>query len=701
MATMTEEQIQELLSTTYDPSASPEATQLEQQMAEIQTAMEASQPSFAEQYSGPIGEVVGSIVGGIYGAKKGAIPMPPAVGKFIPKPLQVGNAGVGAVIGAMAGRGTGEVIQDLAGDDVDVLESLMNVGEAGLFAYGGEKIFQLGGNVINSFYKARAGSALDVKDAANIRQLHQQFDDAGIMLSRDGKMIRVQQGAPVPEGAVPLRLTPGMLTNSKVAQTLEKVGRAGIGGGKIDDIYVALDDAMLEIYRGFENIARQGGAKMGREASGELFQNTVKQFEDEVTTWAKPKFANLDKLGSAERINMTEFFDTHRALLTKEGAVPLANKGRMSMLKELGGANNSMTFEQVFGLMQNMNNKIRDLRSAGKLSGGKQTELNSYELAVKELHDFVEMNAEGMGADLYDSYKAVSNTYKNVMTNTRSKAMQALVDVNPDMVGKEIARMSESAVEVKNIYRSLDETADIMKGLGKDFDVTAVKQQLQAGYVKGLMDDIVAKEGDAAVSKGAQFLRDLRNNTGGIQDTFNAMLPRDVRAALVKGLNMSTYLEKQAAGNFSLIVRGRQSGAAASLYRFSKAQTAGVMAGGAAAGGGEYFDNSPAAYGGATVALGFLLGPSFIARAAAKGAVGSRMLDEAAGIIKTVDMSKAESLGAATASALNLAAEAMTGAPVSELPPELQVEGARTAADALMYKALEQQAPQMRFPVTK
>jgi len=174
-----------------------------------------------------------------------------------------------------------------------------------------------------------------------------------------------------------------------------------------------------------------------------------------------------------------------------------------------------------------------------------------------------------------------------------------------------------------------------------------------------------------------------------MMDTFKAVLSSEEQGRLMKLLKWSDKLGGEEAGNFSLMVRGKQTQA------LNKMGTAMAGAGGAAGVAGGVL-GSTATLG---IAAGILLSPKFIAHWATSGGATDKALKTANGIIDRINAKNFDPIreGVALATFLGSA-----GLRVDDVPEELRIEGLAPEEMLIMRMMEEAQgsnnAPQQQQP---
>ena len=642
------------------PVAPSPVSELQKQLDDInrqeKAAREEAEPDFFTKFFPEIAEISGAIAGAA------------GASKYAPGILKVPAAVYGGVVGATTARTAGEVTQDVMLDnEVDVVDAIAEGLKAGTFEALGAGIFSAVGKGFKTLKAIRAGKKPTPEDIAELRELDKAMQESGIKL---------------PNGE-PVRLTPAQITGSKAQTTLEKISIAGLTvGTNLKDLYEAQAKALQSIFD--SNIALIG--KADRKAAGEAFQNAIQQTKDEVAAWAGPKYKELDKLASSTPISFQSTEQWVRNKILASGKMMPSNKGKtasvqdlMSMstrlpdyqekfLKQLLDNDRTLSFDVMFDLQRKALKEVaKEKKALDRMDGDK---IQFFSEVASQLGKNMETQAKKAGTDVYKQYQEINKTYKAAMDLSDDAVSQLSKDA-PEFVGEHIATTGNVTL-VENAFKAIDDAAALAKQYGTPFDPVKIKQDLKAGYVNSLLSKVMADMKGEAVEKASTVLGKLRTDLKS-SDTFKAMLSKEEQGQLMKVLGWSEKLNKETAGNFSLMIRGKQSQALRQIVR----GLSGVSVAGGYVGLG--------AVGAVTAAIGAVAAPSLIARWAVSGKATNKALGQIEDVIKAVNEGKKLS-GAAIAGFVAL---------VASMPlryedlPDLEVKDNMTAGDALMFQFIE------------
>jgi uncharacterized protein YcfJ len=678
MATYSEEEVAKMLGVP-EGQATVAPSPVKQLQEQLPPSAWEQAGQLVREYAPVTGEIGGAIGGAIQGGRQGW-----QVGK-------VPGAVVGTIAGAAAGRLVGETAADIAGDEVDILDTLENTGEAALYAALGEGAFSIISKGVKAIRNIRAGAQLSPADQQALAELNQALINSGVTTKVNGKV-------------VPVQLTPAQITQSGFQKNLERIALSGMGGGAISDLYKAQNTALKSIFDSTVKAFGRSGAG-AREATGKAFQESLEQVEKELMSWAEPKYAALDGLAKKTPMSFASVGEWARQTLVKNSQNLRPNRGltgsisdimtsatrlpkeQEKVLKRLLQNERNMTFKDSFAELKRLTTELREIQSN---TTKKQPELvKFYNETIERMHTMMDKQAQKMGSSVYQQFKEVSDVYRGGMTNLRGKAIAELATKAPERVGETIFANGNVTL-VKDAFKAIDDAAELsLQTGGKGIDVATLKGDLKAGYLDSLFKRVQSEMTDSAADKASTVFGKLKGDPA-LADTFNAVLSKKEQAEVMKVLGWAEKLEAEAAGNFSLIVRGKQSQSLNTLVTNIQS-AAGFGAAGTAALGGV-----PAAIAATTVAMGLITAPNFIAKRAVQGKVTNKLLSSAQKLVKkagTSDFDWVRDGGALVAIVAQL------GVNNEDLPEDMRQEGIE-GSEALLLKMLEGEAPMKGFPVT-
>lgn len=600
------------------------------------------------------GEIGGAITGAIQGAKRGATYQP------IPQ-LKIPSAVVGGIVGAITGRGLGETAADLAGDEFDPLDTLSNMAVAGTTEAVGAGVFAMIGKGYRAIRNYRAGKEMTEEEIKSIAELQRWMQSQGTTL------------------------TPAQITNSGWQGTLDKIALAGFGGERqMTELFAAQNEALKTAFE--QEIKMVGDTS--REAAGKAFTEAVEQVENELIKWAKPQYAEIDKLAGKTPMSFQSMEQWIRGKLLSSGSNLRPNKYKDASiadlqtmktrlnpemekeLKLLLNNNRTITFANAFDDIKRISGKLRALKS-NKLQPDKELE-QFYSNLLDRYHTMLGKQAEKSGTQVYSKYKEVSEIYRTSLETIRSKSISGLIDKAPEKIG-ETVWSNGNVTSVKEVYRAIEDLAKTAKITGgKPVDVADLKSRFKAGYLDNLFRQVQSEMNNSASAKASTIFGQISGDPKTI-DTFNAVLSKEEQGRIRHVLGWAESLEKIGAGNFSLVVRGKQSAGLRQLMNgLSVTGAAGVI------------DLSLAGVGFAAA-----ITPSVLARWATSGKASQKALEKLTGLARKFEAGDFDPIRDGGALMSIVATMPLRN---EDIPSELHVKGLN-ANEALEYHQLMLDSP--------
>jgi hypothetical protein len=474
-----------------------------------------------------IGESGGEIAGMLEGARRGmAMPGGPAA--------KITGTAIGGTLGAMWGSATGETLRQLFQGESDPLKVIDKALESGLFSSAGE-IVSLFGFAGRGIEKLRNKENLTAEEITSLDELQKGLESIGITL------------------------TPAQLTNSGFQQTLEKVAISGFGGeAKFGQLYEAQEEFIRDK---LQQLVKQTG-NPDRKITGQMFQGALEEAEDNLIKWAEPKYKHLDSVARDVRLSMQSTEQTLRnakkkAMVDRRPGAPSRLDSEVEQMYDyvLGNTRN-LSFESLFDTISYLTREQRKVTS--RIDNRNPTLEKAYRDTIESLLGDAKKAVEASGdKTVMDLYDEVTGVYRESLKTLNDKALKGIVDTHPEFVGEELYRTGNVS-SVEAAFKAVDEAAESAKRVGQDFDAEQIKNNIRAGYLRQLF--VKAEVNETSTEAAAKLLRQLEGDDR-MGDTFAAVLTPQQIGQVKRVLGWATTLEKQSAGNFSLIVRGRQSGA--------------------------------------------------------------------------------------------------------------------------------------------
>lgn len=474
-----------------------------------------------------IGETGGEMAGMLEGMRRGMqLPGGPAAKVF--------GTAAGGTLGAMWGSATGETLRQLFQGESDPLKVIDKALESGLFSSAGELVSLLGfaGRGIE---KLRGRQNLTAEEISSLDELQKSLQSIGITL------------------------TPAQLTNSGFQQTLEKVALSGFGG---EAKFKALYDAQEGFIRDeLQRLVKLSG-NPDRKLTGQMYQEAMEKAEDDLIKWAEPKYKHLDSVARDVRLSMQSTEQTLRnakkkAMVDRRPGSPSRLDSEVEQMYDyvLGNTRN-LSFESLFDTISYLTREQRKVNA--RIDNRNPTLEKAYRDTIESLLGDARKAVEASGDDtVMKLYDEVTGVYRESMKTLNNNSIKGLVSVDPEFVGETIYQTGNVST-VEAAFKAVDEAAELAKKNGETFNADEIKNNIRAGYLRKLF--VKADVNETSTESAARLLRQLEADDA-MGDTLKAVLTPQQVAQVKRVLGWANTLEKQSAGNFSLIVRGRQSGA--------------------------------------------------------------------------------------------------------------------------------------------
>ena len=618
-----------------------------------------------EQYAGEAGDIGGSILGAMQGAK------------FGPRGVIAGAVG-----GAMLGRAAGETVQDVLGDEFDILDTLTESAKSGAWALAGEGLGVAVSKLIPMIKAVRAGSTLTKEQAAEMVQLNEMLKNSNVKIV-DGNVRFFEDAADIPKNAVDVTLTPAQVTESPWRRGIERLAKGGFGGGQIDTLYEAQSEALRRYFG--QEVAMMGNKDP--RAFGQAFQNAYEQIDQELVAFIEPKYKELNALANKAQFNFSGLRSSLRQMMEQGTKDFITNSGKKinarsvtSLVKALPAEQakeltlllqrtNKADFSTGFADVKRLTKLARELRETeGKAQYAKDIDdiITVYRSTLMKQSEKLAGAEGGTMRDLYREMEALDLMYGEAYKLTKSDFAKDLLEQFPSQVAKMVFS-GDVPEKVTKVFTDSRELAKWSKKLqGKGIDPKAIISDFKATYADRFVRQLTEATGDNAVDVAAKQLDMLDPAIGRPEqiNMFKAMFNPAERKRLVQGLKYADKMEKISSGNVSLAVRGQQSAG------IRKAARAGVSSLEAALGiGAGSFAGAPAAIVGG---LAFFSTPAIVARNSVKGKLTEEILQKALGIASKGSKGAFDTVRDGTA-LLTLVTKVATTP--EDLPPELVREG--------------------------
>jgi len=542
-----------------------------------------------------------------------------------------GPAGIliGGVAGAVGGTYFFDQIRQLFTGEQDFMESLDKSVNAGMWEMAGPILGNAGRVGKGALEKIRANIPINAEELTAVKQLQEALKRAGITL------------------------TPAQLTGSSFYQTLENYGAAGFfGQGRFEKLYEKQREFLDTTFR--QLIDSTGRAN--RKLNGEMFQQTINQGLNDLRAWAAPRYAQVDELAGGLKIDLSEIVDEaadtvrqgYRSAAKDKNGKPtgVSTHGKAEEIYQfMASREKSNTFAGIFDSVKLLNRKLRAAQNPGAGKAVDEDYVRAITESLDTLHTAMDEAAESTGNKaLMELYQTTSKVYKDGSNNFLQEGIAAAARVDPEFAGKQLFKQGAETM-AQRAFSAIDEAVKVRKlrlqaikelpeeqqkgaleFMGRDIfgenfkagtksadelleefnniDPEIIKNNLRAGYLQEMFSPVLragSRDGDTAKA-ALDALSKIKDNPAD-KATFEAIFTKRQQADIYRSLKWAEKMEKGAAGNFSLMVRGGQTRGAQNIF------------GGLASLGAFTYNEAL----GIAVGIGTLFSPPLIARFATRG----------------------------------------------------------------------------------
>lgn len=551
------------VSDTFTPVADPIKSPVSQIKEDIGPSPVEYVGNVLTQYAPEIGELGGDLAAARYAMQALKDPVPPAM-----KPITAVARGLAAEAGLpMLGRAAGETVQDYVEGRVDPIDTINKVAETGAFAVFGKAAGEIIGGAKDAIHALQIGKKPTEEQLKFLMEVNQAISKSGVTIGDTG---------------VPVHLTPAQLTGSGFMATLEKIGLAGFGGGRIFDIYKAQDEAIRKIYD--QNVTMLDITRRNSDGTvnglsdfdmGEAFQGAINQARNEFITFSEKHWKELDSTAKNIKLNTTGVENYVRNVLQEAGVDLVPNRGLTGSKKDLQnlttrlGNENLEVFEKTLkGLLDNERSvsfygAFTDIRNIRELAYKASKEGNqSLAKSLNELRGAYEAvlnkQSDKVGTDVWKRFQNLSDMYAKGMEGFNRATIEIGLETQPEFVGEMIFKEGNVTV-ARDAMQAIKHSSSISSLFGKGLSEEQGKtlRRMQAGYLDSIYGRILASSDDKAIDAAIKEFTQLTTSSKANR-TFSTVFSKEDQAKVLKGLRYAKTLERQAAGNFSLAVRGQQ-----------------------------------------------------------------------------------------------------------------------------------------------
>lgn len=537
-------------------------------------------PTALQQFGKATVEALPEIGGLVGGAVAGAATRSPLIGaeaRAATTGLLRGLAGTGA--GAVTGTVAKQQIEALTGKQEPLTkqfaEQLSNaITEMALDA-GGNVVFKLGGNLFKiakdrlpklGLFATKTTANIDVK-----RQVQQLLEEEGL-----GGLTRFQVN-PTPTSSV-----------------VESVGRASVTGKGVFAELEEANTAALKSKR--DKILNEISPKIVDDVeAGANYKDAIKDAQSQLSVAANDAYQVITDAGKNVSVNVGLIANQAKARLKEASDISVSGSPKIALsdsvvakLREISDLKENITFSQAHQFRSDLNAQLRAVKAE---FGANDPVVAVLTQNIKAIGDAMDSAASKLNPRLKKAYDETSSFYRESITELFPEALAKLNNKTAERVGESIFAKG-NVTEIEDFYKSLERA----KTINPNLDVASVKNNLQRGYISGL---IGAEGGDTAITSLLALEKNLKDKK--FLRTFNTAVDNEkIKDNLLLLVNAAKLSQQKPNNTFSLAISSAQANSAQALL---------LLATGYASGSGDL-----GLLGTAATAGGVLLTPRILAK---------------------------------------------------------------------------------------
>jgi hypothetical protein len=288
----------------------------------------------------------------------------------------------------------------------------------------------------------------------------------------------------------------------------------------------------------------------------------------------------------------------------------------VAKLREISDLKDNITFSQAHQLRSDLNAQLRAVKSE---FGANDPLVAVLTQNIKAIGAEMDSAASKLNPQLKKAYDETSTFYRESITELFPQTLAKLNNKTAERVGESIFAKG-NVTEINDFYKSLERA----KTINPELDVASVKNNLQRGYISGL---IGAEGGETAISSLLALEKNLKDKK--FLRTFDTAVDnKEIKDNLILLVNAAKLSQQKPSNTFSLAISSAQANSAQGLL---------LLATGYASGSGDL-----GVLGTAITAGGVLLTPRALAKFATSKAGIKKLLAAEQSYSKAVNATGSE-----------------------------------------------------------
>jgi hypothetical protein len=419
----------------------------------------------------------------------------------------------------------------------------------------------------------------------------------------------------------------GGLTRFQVKPTatssvVESIGRASVTGKGVFTNLEEANTAALQSKR--DKILNEISPQIVDDVeAGASYKDAIQNAQSQLSVAANDAYQVITDAGKNVSVNVGSIANQAKARLKEASGISVSGSPNISLsndvvakLREISDLKDNITFSQAHQLRSDLNAQLRAVKSE---FGANDPLVAVLTQNIKAIGAEMDSAASKLNPQLKKAYDETSTFYRESITELFPQTLAKLNNKTAERVGESIFAKG-NVTEINDFYKSLERA----KTINPELDVASVKNNLQRGYISGL---IGAEGGETAISSLLALEKNLKDKK--FLRTFDTAVDnKEIKDNLILLVNAAKLSQQKPSNTFSLAISSAQANSAQGLL---------LLATGYASGSGDL-----GVLGTAITAGGVLLTPRALAKFATSKAGIKKLLAAEQSYSKAVNATGSE-----------------------------------------------------------
>ena len=495
-------------------------------------------PSMAQQFGKAVVESLPEIGGLVGGAVAGAATRSPLIGteaRAATTGLIRGVLGTGG--GAVAGTVAKQQIEGITGKQEPLskqyAEQLSNAMTEMALDAGGNVVFKLGGDLFKiakdrlpklGLFATKAAPDMEIK-----RQVQELLEKEGL-----GGLTRYQ------------------VKPTATSSVVESVGRGAVTG---KGVFADLEEAnTVALKSKRDKILNEISPKIVDDVeAGANYKDAIKDAQSQLSVAANDAYQVITDAGKNVSVNVGVMANQAKARLEEAAKISVSGSPKIALsdnvvakLREISDLKENITFSQAHQFRSDLNAQLRAVKAE---FGANDPVVAVLTQNIKAIGDAMDSAALSLNPRLKKAYDETSAFYRESITELFPEALAKLNNKTAERVGETIFAKG-NVTEINDFYKSLERA----KTINPNLDVDSVKNNLQRGYISGL---IGAEGGDTTISSLLALEKNLKDKK--FLRTFDTAVDnKEIKDNLLLLVNAAKLSQQKPNNAFSLALSSAQ-----------------------------------------------------------------------------------------------------------------------------------------------